>query len=136
MVRALFVRDADALRSLTAPSFEFAYRSPDGDRLLRGDKGRDALVQLADDVFKRRYVSEWWAAPGAGPGEWWTSAAGVPFSTFFFCGLGGDATRVDIAIGLVLEGDLVRRAVVVSAGPLAGRPVLALKEGSGCGSST
>jgi hypothetical protein len=125
LVRALFDRDADTLRSLTSPSFEFMYRGPDGDLSLRGDDGRAALVRIAEDTHKRRYVSEWWASAGGGPGEWWTSAPGKPFSTIFFSALGGDATRVDIAIGLVLEDDRIRRAVVISGGPLEGRPVVA-----------
>jgi hypothetical protein len=124
LVRALFDRDGDTLRSLTAPSFEFVYRGADGDLSLRGDEGRAALVRIADDTFTRRYVSEWWASAGGGPGEWWTSAPGKPFSTIFFSALGGDASRVDIALGLVLEGDLVRRAVVISAGALTGRPIV------------
>ena len=32
--------------------------------------------------------------------------------------------RVDIAVCLALEDNLIRRVVVVSAGPLSGRPVL------------
>jgi hypothetical protein len=139
LIRALFHREAEALRALTAPEFEFVHRSPGADLSLRGDDGRNGLVRLAEETFGRRYVSEWWGSPGVGPGEWWTSAAGTPFSTIFFLGVGGDASRVDIAIGLVLEGDLIRRAVVVSAGALAGRPVLAhavAAEDSDCGSST
>jgi hypothetical protein len=124
-VRAMRQRDAEALESLTAPSFEFVQRSPDGDLSLRGDDGRAALARIAEEAFTRRYVGEWWASAGGGPGEWWTSAPGKPFATIFFSALGGDATRVDIAIGLVLEDELVRRAVVVTAGPPAGRPVVA-----------
>ena len=123
-VRALRERDAETLRSLTAPSLELQYRGPDGDLSLRGDDGRDALVRIAEQTFTRRYVGEWWASPGGGPGEWWTSAPGKPLCTLFFSALGGDATRVDLAIGLVVEDGLVRRAVVVSAGPLAGRAVV------------
>jgi hypothetical protein len=125
LVRAMRQRDAEALHALTAPSFEFVQRSPDGDLSLRGDDGRAALVGIAEETFTRRYVGQWWASAGAGPGEWWTSAPGKPFATIFFSALGGDATRVDIAIGLVLEDELIRRAVVVSAGPPAGRPVVA-----------
>lgn len=123
-VRALRERDAEALRSLTAPSLELIYRSAEEDHLLRGEEGRAALVRIAEDTFARRYVGEWWASAGGGPGEWWTSAPGKPFWTIFFSALGGDAARVDLAIGLALEGDLVRRATVISAGPLAGRPVV------------
>lgn len=124
LVQALFDRDAETLRTLTAPSFELVYRGADGDLSLRGDDGRAALVRISEDTFTRKYVSEWWASPGAGPGEWWTTAPGTPFSTVIFSGLGGDATRVDIAMGLVLEGELIRRAVIISAGPVAGRPVV------------
>jgi hypothetical protein len=123
-VRALRERDAETLRSLTGPSLEFLYRSAEGDLSLRGEDGREALVKLAEETFTRRYVGEWWASAGGGPGEWWTSAPGKPLWTVFFSALGGDATRVDVAMGLVLEDDLVRRAVVVSAGPLAGRPII------------
>jgi len=122
-VRAMRERDAEALRALTAPSFEYVYRSPDGDRALRGDEGRAALVAIAQEAFDRRYVGEWWASSGAVPGEWWTSAPGKPLCTIVFSALGGDATRVDFAIALVVEDGLVRRAVVISAGPLSGRPI-------------
>jgi hypothetical protein len=39
--------------------------------------------------------------------------------------IGGDATRVDVALGLGLtvENDVIRRVTVVSAGALAGRPI-------------
>src|SRR4051812_47172161 len=121
--RALRERDAEMLRSLTAPSLEVVYRSAGLDMSHRGDEARAALVSIAEDTFERRYASEWWASADGGSGEWWTSAPGKPFYTVFFSGLAGDATRVDIAIGLVLEDDLVRRAVVISAGPLTGRPV-------------
>jgi hypothetical protein len=123
-VRAMRERDADTLRSLTAPSLDVVYRGADGDRTLRGEDGRAALVKMAEEIFARRYVGEWWAA-GGGLGDWWTRVAGRPFWTIFFSSLGGDATRVDVAIGLVLEEGLVRRALVFAAGPLAGRPVAA-----------
>jgi len=124
-VRALRERDADTLRSVTAPSLQLVYRSGDGDLALRGEEARAALVRLAEEAFARRYVGEWWASAGGGPGEWWTSAPGKPFWTIFFSALGGDATRVDLAIGLMLEGGSVGRATVISAGPPAGRPVRA-----------
>jgi len=69
-------------------------------------------------------VGEWWAAPAGGPGEWWTSAPGKPLATIFFSALAGDATRVDFAIALHEAEGLVKRAVMISAGPLAGRPVV------------
>lgn len=123
-VRALRERDAGTLCSLTSPSLELIHRSADGDVVLRGDDGRSELARIAELTFARRYVGEWWASAG-GPGEWWTAAPGKPFWTMFFSALGGDATRVDLAIGLVVEDDLVRRAVVIAAGPLAGRAVFA-----------
>src|SRR4051794_18950597 len=121
--RALSECDAETLQSLTAPSLELVYRSADGDMTHRGDDARAALVRIAEDAFNRRYAGEWWASADGGAGEWWTSAPGKPFRTVFFSGLAGDATRMDIAIGLILEEDLVRRAVLISAGPLTGRPV-------------
>jgi Sulfotransferase family len=122
-VRALRERDADMLRSLTAPSLEVVYRSADGDLLLREEEARDALVRIAEDTFSRRYVGEWWASPGAARGEWWTSTPGKTLSTIAFSALGGDATRVDLAIVLAIDEGLVRRAVVLAASPLAGRPI-------------
>jgi hypothetical protein len=124
LVRAMFDQDPDTLRSLTAPAFELVYRAPDEALSLRGDEGREAFVRIAADTFERKYVTEWWAAPGVQGSEWWTTIPGVPFGTIFFSAVGGDATRVDLAIGLVLEGELIRRAVLVSAGPRAGRPVI------------
>ena len=122
-VRGLREGDADALRALTAPTFELELRSPDDDVALRGDEARDALHVIAERAFARSYVREWWVSAG-GPGEWWASAAGKPFWTLFLSALGGDATRVDIAVCLALEDNLIRRVVVISAGPLAGRPVV------------
>ena len=126
-VRALRERDAAALGALTAGSLELVYRSAEEDLSLRGDDARGALARIAEETFSRRYVGEWWASAG-GPGEWWTAAPGRPLWTLLFSGLGGDATRVDYAIGLVLEDDLVRRAVVISAGPPVGRPVVVAQD--------
>jgi sulfotransferase family protein len=123
-VQAMHERDAETLRSITAPSLEFVYRSADGDLTLREEEARAALVMVAEDTFARRYVGEWWAAPAGGPGEWWTSAPGKAVATIFFSALAGDATRVDFAIALQEADGLVKRAVMISAGPLAGRPVL------------
>ncbi len=67
--RAMRERDAEALRELTAPAFEFVLRGPGGDRTLRGDEGRAALVELAGDTFDRRYVNEWWGSAGACTGR-------------------------------------------------------------------
>jgi hypothetical protein len=124
-MRALRECDVETMRSLTHPSLELVLRRPDGDLSVDGDEARDALARLAEDGFGRSYVSDWWASAGGGPGEWWTTAPNKPFCTGFFSGLAGDATRVDVAVGLVLEDGLVRRAVVISAGPLTGRPVAA-----------
>jgi hypothetical protein len=127
-VRALFDRDAEKLHALTTRSFEFLYRGEGGDVSLRGDEGRDALVDVAKGIFDRRYVSETWTSAGVGPSEWWTTTPGVPFSTIFFQALSGDARRVDVAFGLFLEGDLIRRALIIAGGPLSGRPVVADRE--------
>jgi hypothetical protein len=127
-VRALWERDADALGALTAPDLEVEYRSPERDVSLRGDDARAALAGMAEEAFARRYVVEWWGSTGVSPNEWWTSAAGKPFCTIVFSGLGGDATRVNLSFSLLLEDELVQRAIVLSAGPLAGRPVATLPE--------
>ena len=122
-VRGLRERDADLLRSLTGTTFEYEYSGPGEQVALRGDEARDALAGLADGAFTRRYFREWWVAT-RGESEWWASAPGKPFWAIFFSALGGDATRVDAAICLAIEEDRVRRAVVISAGPLSGRPVV------------
>jgi hypothetical protein len=122
-MQALHQRDDVTVRSLTAPSIEMVYRS-DGDLVLRDEEARAALVALGNDVFGRRYVSEWWASPVGGPGEWWTSAPGKALATVFFSGIGGDATRVDFAISLHVEEELVRRVVIISSGPLHGRAIV------------
>lgn len=129
-VRAMREHDAEALRAFTAPPFELVYRGADGDLTLKGDAARAALVAIADELFAGRYVNEWWGTAGGGPGEWWTRVAGHPFWTIFFSALRGDATRVDLAIGLILEGGLVRRAMLISAGPLSGRQVVDRGDGS------
>ena len=127
-VQALWERDAGALAALTAPALELEYRSPETDLSLRGDDARAALAEIVDEAFARRYTVEWWGSTGVAPNEWWTSAAGKPFCTIVFSGLGGDATRLNLSFSLLLEDDLVQRAIVLSAGPLAGRPVVAPSE--------
>ena len=122
-IRALWERDADALEALTTPTLELEYRSPERDLSLRGDEARYALAEIGRDAFARRYVSEWWGSLPPGPNEWWTTAPGTPLCAIFFSGLSGDATRVNLSFGLVLEDDRIRRAIVLSPGPLTGRPV-------------
>ena len=109
------------LRSLTGSTFEYELQRPGEQVALRGDEARDALAGSPSGAFTRRYFREWWVAT-RGESEWWASAAGKPFWAIFFSALGGDATRVDVAVCLALEDDLIRRVVVVSAGPLSGRP--------------
>ena len=128
-VRAMRECDGEMLRSLTTPSLELVYRSAERDLVLRGDEARAALTRIAEDTFTRRHVGEWWASPGVGAGEWWTSAPGRTVATTFFSSLGGDATRVDFAIAMDVEDGLVRRAVIIAAGPLAGRPLLQVDAG-------
>jgi len=123
-VRALRECDAETLRTITSPSLELVYRSIDGDLALHDEEARATLFLLAEDAFTRRHVGEWWASAGTGPGEWWTSAPGKSLSTICFSALGGDATRVDLALSLALDGELVRRVVIISAGPLGGRPIV------------
>ena len=128
-VRAMRERDADALAALTLSNLELEVHSPDGDITMRGDDAREALAKLSGEAFGRRYFSERWVAV-SGPSEWWAAAAGKPFSGLFMSALGGDAKRLDIAICLGVEDELIRRVVVLAAGPLAGRPVVA-HEGPG-----
>ena len=129
-VRAMRERDADGLAALTQPAFELELRSPEGDSTLRADEARAKLAQLAEEAFGRRHFTERWVAT-TGPSEWWAGAAGKPFSTVFLSALGGNATRVDIALCLALEGERVRRVTLITAGPLAGRPVLDADEVAG-----
>jgi hypothetical protein len=44
--------------------------------------------------------------------------------------LGGDAKRVDLALCLAIEDELVRRVTVIAAGPLSGRPVVVEEAGT------
>jgi hypothetical protein len=124
LLRALYSRDEAALRALTHPKLEFVYREGAADRVLEGEAARAALFALAQDAFTRRYVREWWGSSGIVPGAWWSSAPRTPFGSIFFSALTGDATRVDIALAVTIEGELIRRVVAVSAGPLAGRPTV------------
>lgn len=127
--RALRERDKEAVRSLTAKSLALEYRGPDGDVVSRGDEAREVVLGIVERLFARRHVSEWWASSG-GPSEWWTWAPGQPFWTIFFSALSGDATRVDLAFGLVVENEQIVRMVVMSVGSLAGRPVRQLSAAS------
>jgi hypothetical protein len=123
-VAALRSGDLEGLRAVSNPSLELVFRSAEDDRSLRGDDALRALAKLSAEAFSRSYVRESWTSAGATPSEWWTSAPGMPFWSAFFSGLAGDATRVDIAIGLVVDNKAVRRVMIVSAGPLSGRPLL------------
>lgn len=123
-VRALRERDPSQIDALTRPDLELELRGPDRDLTLRAADARAAVLELAEEAFDRRYYSEWWIT-ASGPSEWWASAAGKPFVSIFFSALGGDATRVDLALCLAVEDGLVRRLIAITAGPLSGRPVLA-----------
>jgi hypothetical protein len=122
-VSAMRTRDPERLRALTHPGLELVVRSASADDVLVGDDARAALVDLAERTFDRRFVGEWWASPGDGSQEWWTSAPGKPFCPVFFSAIGGDATRVDFAVGLELEDAVIRRATLIAAGPSNGRPI-------------
>lgn len=129
-VRALRQDDAEALRPITSDSVTLAYRSPDGDLIATGDDARAALLRIGRQLFDRRHVNARWSAAQGGPREWWTSAAGQPFWTIFFSGLAGDATRVDVALALSVEDELISQVTVLSTGPLSGRPVRELSSSS------
>ena len=120
---ALRNRDREGLAALLAPDLELVRRMPGDDAWLEGEAAREAVQALADEAFGRKYVSEWWATSGAGDGEWWTTTPGRPFAGLFFSALGGDGTRVDLALGVGAENGLVTRLAVVSAGPFGGRDV-------------
>jgi hypothetical protein len=121
--KAMRERDPDALRTLTADSVALVYRSAAGDLNVSGDEGRRGLLEIAAALFGRSHFSEVWAASGGGPREWWTRAAGQPFWAIMFSALDGDATRVDLSFGLTVKDGLITEVVVVSAGPLTGRPL-------------
>jgi Sulfotransferase family len=123
LVAALRARDRVALVQLTTDAFTLEYRSDEGDEQATGEEARGLLVSLARRLFDRRHVSEWWVAPPAGPSEWWTAVGNRPVSAIFFSALGGDASRVDVALAVFLDGERAGRIVVISAGPLSGRPL-------------
>lgn len=120
--RALRERDEETLRAITAASIALAYRTPDGDVILRGDAARAALLDVAREMFESRHASEWWAST-SGDREWWNRGPGHPLSTVFFTGLLGDATRVDIAFALTPAEGVIEEIVAITAGPAGGRPV-------------
>jgi hypothetical protein len=126
-VRAMRERDTGALAALTVANLELELHGGDGDLTLRGDDAREELAKFAGEAFGRRYFSERWVAV-SGRSEWWAAAAGKPFSGLFMSALGGDSKRVDLALCLAIEGELVRRVTVIAAGPLSGRPVVAAVE--------
>lgn len=130
LARALRARDEAMLKSLTVEPLALIYRSPDGDLSLSGDAARAELLEIARQLFTRRHVNEWWASAGGGTSDWWTTVPGTPLWTLLFSGLGGDATRVDVAFGLFMRDDRITRVVVISAGSLAGRPLRELEPGS------
>ena len=122
-VQALRKPDPDGLRSMTTESMSLSYRSPEGDLLVQGDDAREALVAIAQRMFSNRPISEWLASAPGGPRVWWTRGRGQQFWTIFFSNVGGDATRVDVAMGWTPEEGRIASLVVVSAGALDGRPL-------------
>ena len=122
-MRALHSRDSETLDRLASSDFELIYRDSAGDLVARGDEARSGLQRIAHELFGRRYTVESWTSGEGGPGEWWTQTPGKPISTVFFSGIGGDATRVDVSFGLNVEFGQIQRLLIISAGPLSGRPV-------------
>lgn len=120
---AMRERDANALRALLHDDFELAIRAPGADRWLEGEPASDHLVVVVNELFGRKYVSEWWASSGGGPGEWWTATPGKPFHSLFCSTLGGNGTRADVAFGLMVEDQRVRRVVIFTAGDFSGRAI-------------
>lgn len=134
-VQALRTADAEQLRALTTDDMSLTFRSPDGDLIAQGEDARKALVRLAQRMFGSRPISEWIAAAPGGPRVWWTRGRGQEFWTILFSNVGGDATRVDVALGITPERGKVEGLVVISAGPLEGRALRELSleslDGSG-----
>jgi len=124
-VAAMRNRDPEALQQLLHDPFELVIRAPGGDRWIEGQAASETLVAAAVQLFEGKYISEWWASSGGGPGEWWTTTPGKPFHSIFCSALGGDATRTDVVFGLMIDDHKVRRLVIVTAGPLTGRSVAA-----------
>ncbi len=127
-VRALRERDSEAIRSMTAESVALTFRSPAGDLCLRGDEARDQLCDIGRTLFESRHISESWSSAPGGPREWWTRAPGQPFWAIFFSGIGGNATRVDVAFGLTPKNGLIEEVMIFSTGALTGRPLRQLIE--------
>jgi hypothetical protein len=123
LARALRERDGTALETITAASFSLALRSPEGDVLVEGPQARTALLAIAAALFDRSHVGEWWGSSGLGDGAWWTSAPGQPFFAVLLSAVGGDVSRVDLALGVSVRDGAITRIVAISAGPLAGRPL-------------
>ena len=122
-VKALRMRDREAVESLTADGLTLTYRSPVGDLVAQGDEARAALMTIADQLFADSWVSEVWAAAPGGPREWWTRGAGQQFWPLFYSGIKGDAQRADLAFGLAPEDGRIASMVVFSIGSPAGRPI-------------
>jgi hypothetical protein len=122
-VRALRERDLDLIAQITTDSVALTYRSANGDLCVRGDAARQALGEMAAQLFEKRHISEWWGATEGGPRTWWSRRPGVDFRTIFFSGIGGGATRVDLAFGLTPEDGLIDEVLIISAGGLMGRPL-------------
>lgn len=123
-VRALRERDEPALRDLTTDSFSLTLRSPSGDLTMEKENARQALLDLAHELFDTRFVSEWWGSAEGGPRSWWCRRPGLDLWTIFFSAIGGDASRIDIAFALTPDdGRRIDDALVLSAGPLSGRPL-------------
>ena len=109
-VEAFSAVDAETLAALLTDACELTLRMADGDAHVRSaEAALPVLTALADRVFGTPFVHITW------------SPAAAPLHNFWFSGVRSDGSRVDLSVGLRVEGDGITDVAVLSAGNPDGR---------------
>lgn len=103
--------DADAVRDLTTHGFSIEVRAATADVIATGDEARLALLDVGRRLLAGLFVT-----------VEWLPADGMPFVSYLFHAIDGDASRVDASLHLFPVEDRIGRLTIISAGDLAGRP--------------
>jgi len=103
--------NAAEVAELTHPSFQFQLRSGVGDLAANGDEGREALIELAAEIFHSQAVSESWTAVSEGE-----------ITVLMFAAGHGDGSRTDLVATALVRDAVVERLGLIAAGAPGGRP--------------
>jgi hypothetical protein len=110
LVVAARTGDRARLAALTTDSVVLQLRSGAGDLRAVGDEAREALLDLAAELFGRQFIA-----------EEWTVTADRSSACLMISAIVGDARRVDVTIAVLVQGSRAAQVGVVSAGDPRGR---------------